>query len=144
MTTAYLLHDLVFASAARRPHAAALVAGGDTLDYGELASRVRTFAAGLCKLGLARGDRVGIWLDKRFETVVAAFGAAAAGCVFVPLNPLLKPQQVGYILRDCNVRLLVTSAERLALVADELAQCADCRHVACVGDAAGTPLPGIA
>ncbi len=144
MTTPYLLHDLVFASAARRPQAPALVAGRDTLDYGELASRVQTFAAGLCKLGLARGDRVGIWLDKRFETVVAAFGAAAAGCVFVPLNPLLKPPQVGYILRDCNVRLLVTSAERLALVADELARCADCHHVACTGDAAATSLPGIA
>jgi acyl-CoA synthetase (AMP-forming)/AMP-acid ligase II len=45
---------------------------------------------------------------KRFETVVAAFGAAAAGGVFVPVNPLLKPAQVGYILRDCNVRVLVT------------------------------------
>ncbi|HEV8500073.1 MAG TPA: acyl-CoA ligase (AMP-forming), exosortase A system-associated [Casimicrobiaceae bacterium] len=144
MTTPFLLHDLVFASAARRPQAPALVAGRNTLDYGELASRVQTFAAGLCKLGLARGDRVGIWLDKRFETVVAAFGAAAAGCVFVPLNPLLKPSQVGYILRDCNVRLLVTSAERLALVADELARCADCQHVACTGDAAGTSLPGLA
>ena len=59
MTTPFLLHDLVFASAARRPQAPALVAGRNTLDYGELASRVQTFAAGLCKLGLARGDRVG-------------------------------------------------------------------------------------
>ena len=30
--------------------------------------------------------------------------------MFVPVNPLLKPDQVAYILRDCNVRVLVTSA----------------------------------
>ena len=40
------------------------------------------------------------------------FGAAAAGGVFVPVNPLLKPEQVAYILSDCNVRVLVTSADR--------------------------------
>ena len=42
--------------------------------------------------------------------MAAAFGAAHAGAAFVPVNPLLKPEQVGHILRDCNVRVLVTSA----------------------------------
>ncbi|MEO8976748.1 MAG: acyl-CoA ligase (AMP-forming), exosortase A system-associated, partial [Casimicrobiaceae bacterium] len=93
---------------------------------------------------LQRGDRVGIWLDKRFETVIASFGAAAAGCVFVPLNPLLKPEQIGYILRDCNVRLLVTSNERLALIAAVLEQCPDLRHVVTTGAAADrTEIPGV-
>jgi acyl-CoA ligase (AMP-forming) (exosortase A-associated) len=49
--------------------------------------------------------------------------------VFVPVNPLLKPEQVTYILRDCNVRVLVTSGERLALLAEALEQCPDLRHV---------------
>ena len=90
-----------------------------SLTYATLQARVSAFAASLLRLGIAKSDRVGIYLDKRFETVVAAFGAAAAGAMFVPLNPLLKPEQVGYILRDCNVRVLVTSPERLAtLVAD--------------------------
>ena len=44
-------------------------------------------------------------------------------------NPLLKPEQVGHILRDCNVRVLVTSPERLALLAEVLGQCADLRDV---------------
>jgi acyl-CoA synthetase (AMP-forming)/AMP-acid ligase II len=53
----------------------------------------------------------------------------AAGGVFVPLNPLLKAEQVGYILRDCNVRVLVTSPERLALLQETLPACHDLRHV---------------
>ena len=63
-------------------------------------------------------DRVAVFLDKRLETVESIFGVSAAGGVFVPVNPLLlKPQQVAYILDDCGVRVLVTTAERLALLA---------------------------
>ena len=58
------------------------------------------------------------------------FGAAAAGCVFVPINPVLKAEQAAYILRDCNVRLLVTTAERWAALAPWMAECPDLVHVA--------------
>jgi acyl-CoA ligase (AMP-forming) (exosortase A-associated) len=129
MTDTTLLHELPLASALRTPEAPALTYGADTLTYARLAERIRAFANGLGALGLARGERVGIYLHKRFETVIACFGAPAAGGVFVPLNPLLKPEQVGYILRDCNVRVLVTSPERYALLAETLAECHDLRHV---------------
>ena len=76
-----------------------------------------------------------MYLEKRFETVIAAFGAAAAGSVFVPVNPLLKPEQVAYILQDCNVRILVTSAERLALLEPVLRECHDLHTVLVVGAA---------
>ena len=77
-------------------------------------------AHGLVDCGLERTERVGIYLEKRWETVVTSFGAPAAGGVFVPLNPLLKAEQVVFILRDCDVRVLVTSPERLALLAPGL------------------------
>ena len=107
----------------------ALTKGAASMTYEALNHDVQRFADGVISLGLQRFERVGIYLEKRFETVVASFGAAAAGGAFVPLNPLLKPEQVAYILRDCNVRVLVTSPERLALLADVLGQCADLRHV---------------
>ena len=124
-----LLPDLILRAAERAPDAPALTYGKHTLNYGELQEQVTRFASGLIGLGLQRGERVAIYLEKRFETVIASFGAPAAGGVFVPLNPLLKPEQVGYILRDCNVRLLVTSPERLALLQETLPACHDLRHV---------------
>ena len=42
--------------------------------------------------------------------------ARISGGVMVPMNPLLKPEQVLYIARDCNVQVLVTSPDRLALL----------------------------
>jgi acyl-CoA ligase (AMP-forming) (exosortase A-associated) len=69
------------------------------------------------------------------------FGAAAAGCVFVPVNPLLKPEQVAHILADCNVRVLVTSAQRLVALAPALAHCPDLRTVLATGLKEATALP---
>ena len=82
---------------------------------------------------MAREQRVAVYLDKRIETVAAIFGASAAGAAFVPVNPLLRPAQVGHILRDCDVRVLVTSPERLALMRDELASCPTVEDVVLVG-----------
>ena len=141
MPESTLLNELVAVAAERTPEAPALTYGGTTLSYGELDAAVRGLASGLMQLGLARGERVAIYLEKRFETVVASFGAPAAGGVFVPLNPLLKPEQVGFILRDCDVRVLVTSPERLAQLGDVLTQCPALRHVVLTGGAGSAPVP---
>ncbi|MEW5879381.1 MAG: acyl-CoA ligase (AMP-forming), exosortase A system-associated [Pseudomonadota bacterium] len=138
---ANLLHELVFLSADRTPPRAALTHEQRTLSYAELAAHVRACTAGLVALGTGRGERVGVYLEKRFEMVVAAFGATAAGCAFVPINPLLKAEQVGYILRDCNVRVLVTSPERYALIGPTLEQCPDLRHVVLTGQAQADTRP---
>jgi len=121
----HLIHDSIFDTAARSPDAEALAYGGRRCSYAELAAQVRAAATLLLEQGLGPGDRVAVYMEKRIENVVAMFGAAAAGCVFVPVNPLLKPEQVGYILADCNVRLLATTAERLAQLAPVLARCPD-------------------
>jgi acyl-CoA ligase (AMP-forming) (exosortase A-associated) len=141
MRDSILLHELVQLAAERTPDAPALTYGTTTLNYASLAQSINAFANGLLAQGMARGERVAIYLEKRFETVIASFGAPAAGGVFVPLNPLLKPEQVGYILRDCNVRTLVTSRDRLTLLQETLPACHDLRHVVVI-DSADT-LPGI-
>ncbi|WP_088283344.1 acyl-CoA ligase (AMP-forming), exosortase A system-associated [Ideonella sp. A 288] len=129
MTDSVLLHELISVAAQRAPEAVAVSWRGSSATYAELAQSVERCAQGLLALGLGRGERVGIYLEKRLETVVSSFGAPAAGGVFVPLNPLLKPEQVVFILRDCDVRVLVTSPERYALLAPVLAGCPALRHV---------------
>jgi acyl-CoA ligase (AMP-forming) (exosortase A-associated) len=141
-----LIHELLLESALKAPRHEALSFQGRCLDYGELVERVLVCARGYLRAGLARSERIAVCLDKRHETVIAMFGAAAAGGVFVPVNPLLKPDQVAYILRDCNVRILVTSYERLGLLASVLPACPDLRAVIAVGAAGASnkiPLPVI-
>ncbi len=141
MPEAHLLHELIGVSAARSPSSPALSAGGEALKYGELQEAVGCFAGGLLGFGLSRAERVAVWLDKRFETVIACFAATAAGGVFVPINPLLKPDQVGYILRDCGVRVLITSPERLTLLSSVLVACPDLRAVVLTAGNVAQSLP---
>ena len=157
--TPVLLQDLLWASAGRNAQALAVThhgvgtalaqqgSLGPHCSYGQLARQVEQWAGGLMGLGLQRGERVAIYLEKRLEVVVASFGTAAAGLCFVPVNPLLKAEQVAYILRDSNVRLLVTSPERLALLEASLAGCPDLRFVALTAtptDALAGALGGLA
>ncbi|HZK36130.1 MAG TPA: AMP-binding protein, partial [Aeromicrobium sp.] len=130
------LHHLIQEQAARRGDAPAVTYKDETFSYAELWHRVRGVAAGLTEVGLSREDRVAIFLEKRIETVAAIFGASAAGGVFVPVNHLLRPTQVGYILANCDVRVLVTSAERLVLLGEELKTCESLEHVVVVGSSA--------
>lgn len=132
-----LLTDLLSAAAGKNPAATALIHRGNELAYGGLAERVEAAARGFLALGLVRAERIGIYLDKRFENVIAMFAAAAAGCAFVPINPLLKPRQVGHVLRDCQIRLLVTSADRRRALGPELAAAPDLRHLVLADGEAG-------
>ena len=144
MSESTLLHELIALSARRTPHALALTNGTASLRYADLDVGVQQCVSGLVALGIKRGERVAIYLDKRFETVIASFGAPAAGVVFVPINPLLKSEQVAFILQDCNVKVLVTSPERLALLSDALLQCPDLRHVVLTGAVQNDAYPGAA
>ena len=134
LTMAILIHEFIFETARKSPRAPALSYQGVVTSYGALAHCVQACASALLQLGLQRGQRVAVYLEKREENVAAMFGAAAAGAVFVPVNPLLKPEQVAYILADCAVSVLLTSPERLAQLAPVLADCAALHTVIVTGE----------
>lgn len=127
------IHHLVEETAKTHGDAAALTYKDVTVTYSELWREVASAGSALKSLGICRGDRVAVYLDKRIETVAALFGTSAGDGVFVPVNPLLRPRQVGYIVRDCGARVLVTSPERLALLHQELQECKSVEHVVVVG-----------
>jgi len=131
---AFLLHHLIQEGAQRTPDAPALVFKQVTLSYAELHDAVAQVAAALRRCGVARDERVGVYLPKQFETVFTFFGASAAGGVFVPVNPILKPEQVAHILRDCQMQVLITSPDRANLLSDALSDCPDLRHVVVTGE----------
>lgn len=122
------LHDLVRRSAANSPQARAVTFKGKHRTYENLAADVSGVANGLLELGICRLERVAIYLPKSIECVAAIFGTSQAGAVFVPVNPILKRDQVVHILRDCNVRVLITSAARFEELSPALSSCSDLRH----------------
>lgn len=133
-----LLHQLIFSAASAAPDGECLVAKSIRADYATVARDVERFAGGLAALRIAQQDRVAVFLPKTIEMVVSLFGCHAARGIAVPINPVLKPQQVGHILRDSGARVLVTNTQRLKILLDELRDTPEIRHVIVTDD---DPLP---
>lgn len=131
------IHDLLRERAQTHPDAPALTYQATTQTYAQAWEAAQAAAAQLASLGLAPGERVAIYLEKRLETVAAILGTSVVAGVFVPINHVLKPAQVGHILGDSGARVLITSADRIGQLGDALAASL-VEHVVIVGDA---PLP---
>ncbi|GJE80750.1 AMP-binding protein [Methylorubrum thiocyanatum] len=103
-----LLHHLLEGAGAE--DSPAIVEGHETLTYAAFRARVGALARRLARLGLAPGDRVAILLPKSIREGVAIFAVSAAGGVFVPIHPSLRPRQVRHIVADSGARVLLTDA----------------------------------
>jgi acyl-CoA ligase (AMP-forming) (exosortase A-associated) len=129
----FLIHHMLQASARRHPGKDALVHGDERLPYSEVARRVAGLATGLREAGLERGDRVGIYLDASVAQTLSIFGISQAGGVYVPVNGLLFPDQVAFIARDCGMKGLITTPEKLAPLAEALKEVPSLEFIVVVG-----------
>jgi acyl-CoA ligase (AMP-forming) (exosortase A-associated) len=129
----FLIHHMLRASARRLPENEAIVHGDQRLTYAETARRVGGLAHGLREAGLERGDRVGIYLDASVPQALAIFGVSQAGGVYVPVNGLLYPDQVAYIARDCGMKGLITTPEKLGPLAEALKEVPSLEFLVLVG-----------
>jgi amino acid adenylation domain-containing protein len=82
------------------------------LDYEELEARANQVAHQLLSLGVSRGDRVALYLDKSAEAIVGLYGVMKAGAAYVPLDPQAPARRLGFVARDCGARCLVTGAAK--------------------------------
>lgn len=130
----FLIHHMLRASTLRCPEKEALVHLGERLSYSELSRRVAGLATGLRRAGLRRGDRLGIYLDPSVPQVISIFGASQANAVYVPINSALFPEQVSHIARDCGMRGLVTTRQKLASLAEILPQIPSLEFVVLLGE----------
>ena len=102
------LPELFAHSAQRKPEAPLVDFLGRTFSYRDLFSEARRFAAGLQELGIARGDRVGLFLPNVPIYVSAYYGAMMAGAVVVNFSPLYTVDELTQQVEDSGTRLLVT------------------------------------
>jgi len=101
------------------------------LTYAELKLKVDALACALMRLGLAAGDRVGIWSQNNLEWALTQFATAKAGLVLVNINPAYRRSELEYAVNKVGCRALVLSpsfkgSDYLAMLADLAPELADC------------------
>lgn len=130
----FLIHHMLTTSAQRLPDKEALVHGSQRLSYREVERRVAGLAHGLREVGTRRADRIGIYLDPTVPQALSIFGVSRAEAVYVPINGLLFPDQVAHIAKDCQMKGLVTTREKLTALSPVLKEIPSLEFVVLVGD----------
>jgi len=109
-----LVHDFLQDSAFWVPDKVALVCQGRRMTYGSLELAANRLAHALRELGVARGDRVSLYLNNSVEVVVGIFGVLKAGGVFVVINRATKADKLLYVVKNCRSKVLLTDDRALA------------------------------
>ncbi len=91
----------------------AVVHNEKSISYNELFTKVNQVAFYLNELDLPKDSRIGIYSTKGIEQVIAVLAILSTDYILVPLTTLLKPEQVEYIINDCNIQCIVTDKLKL-------------------------------
>ncbi|MEV5826937.1 amino acid adenylation domain-containing protein [Spirillospora sp. NPDC052242] len=123
--------------AGKRPDAPAVEFQDETLTYGELDRRSSALARTLRDNGVVAGDRVGLWLHKSIESVIAVHGVLKAGAAYVPVDPSAPFKRAAHILAHCEVACVIAQDDRVEWLQNN----ASC-PIVCAGPAADASVIG--
>jgi amino acid adenylation domain-containing protein len=105
------LHELFESQAARTPDAVAVVYDQHSLTYSELNRRANQLARYLAEKGVERESRVGIFIERSLDMVVALLGCMKAGAGYVPLDPSYPRKRLAFYLKDSRLDVVLTQRQ---------------------------------
>jgi len=124
------LHELAIRAAARTPEAAAVVDTSASLTYADLDHRANGMAHRLTRHGVVPGDRVVVWGEKSADFVAATQAVLRLGAAYVPADEASPLNRAAFLAEDCAAAAILTTADRLAGMADEMARPVTCLDLA--------------
>ncbi|MGB6578757.1 MAG: AMP-binding protein [Streptosporangiaceae bacterium] len=111
---------------------------GRRWTYAELAADVDSLALGLLEMGIAKGDRVGIWAPNCAEWTLTQYATAKIGAILVNINPAYRARELEFVLNQSGSTLLV-AAEKLktsdyaGMIAEVRPRCPELKSVVLLG-----------
>src|ERR1700690_4087314 len=91
---------------------------GSVFTFGDIDARSNRMARALCARGLAKGDRLCVYLANSVEMIDLYLACVKLGVIFVPINILYRDREMAHILGDAEPKLLITAKEIPALLAE--------------------------
>jgi acyl-CoA synthetase (AMP-forming)/AMP-acid ligase II len=105
-----LLGEALINSSGINPSKTAIISKGEEYSYELLKKSAENLARYLINAGIKKGDRVAIYIENSWESIVSIYGTTLAGGVFLVINPQTKADKFQYILNDSGAKILVTSS----------------------------------
>ena len=110
------LKELLHSRAMEAPNRPYLFFGDDVYTYSQLDERAERIANGLIKAGIKKGDKVALLLHNCSEFIFSFFGVPTAGATIVPINALLKPPEIKFIIGFSDSRAIITSSKFVPVI----------------------------
>jgi len=113
---------------------------GQRWTYAELAADVDALALGLLEMGIAKGDRVGIWAPNCAEWTLTQYATAKIGAILVNINPAYRARELEFVLNQSGSTLLVAAAklktsDYAGMIAEVRPRCPELKTVVLLGSA---------
>jgi len=105
----YLLPHTISNSANRFPNSEAFRFGAKSLTFKEINAKMNQLANLLHEIGIKKGERVGIYLNRSLETAIAIYGIMKAGGIYVPLDTKVPVERTQFLINDCDIKILITN-----------------------------------
>lgn len=131
------MNPLHIARTAPDKPAVVMTSTGATRTYASLADAIRRIAMLFTSVGLRRGNHIALLLENRVEFLEICWAAQLSGLYYTPIATHLRPEEISYIVRDCEAQILITSSEFRAII-DEMPHIHSLQRRYCIGGA----LPG--
>lgn len=112
----YLLHHLLRDTSRKYPDRSAVIFNNMSMDYLTLEQKSNQMARVLSAMGVGNGSRVGIMMNKSMESIISIFGILKTGAVYVPIDPKAPRDRVYYIITNCEIKWLISSAKCLETI----------------------------
>lgn len=92
----------------------ALVFEGRSFSFNELNAMIEAAAGGLAALDLSKGDVITLYASNSWEWIVSYYAIARLGGVINPVNTMLTPDEIEYVVKDCGAKAIIASPEKVA------------------------------
>ena len=110
------LADILIRGAADSPDSIAVTHGEDSITYRELLVKCAGLAEYLKGLSIPPGERAAILCENSIDYAIYFFGSTLADLVVVPLDSSLKPESLGYIIKDCGARIFLSQTKYIRFI----------------------------
>lgn len=103
-------------TAKKIPEATCTVFEDHVITYAQMKDLIDRVAAGLEKMGVKKGDRIGLMLPNIPQFILVYYAVLKVGGVVVAINPLYKPPEVEFLINDAEIEIIVALSGSLAML----------------------------
>jgi long-chain acyl-CoA synthetase len=139
-----LLGEALLYSAREHPSKTAIIIKTKEYSYSSLKESSEKLAGHLVLAGIKKGDRIAVYMNNSWQSIVSIYSITLAGAAFLVINPQTRADKLHYILNDSGAKILISESNLINELSQALVGLKDIQEVIITGDNNRiTRVPGI-